>query len=386
VPNLFAPSVLIEPKVGAPLSKVQRKFNALVRKIERLKAQLVEWRETVPRELERIRRECAPLRETHRALRIEFAWLLDRAASDRGMTKNERKKLRHLIATIAAELLAEQPDESLKALHDKHSDMSFDEHASVVNETLKSVVGGMYGIEIGDDVDMDDPEQLAELAEKIKQRAHDEHEKRRAADARPSKRRGSARAAGAEARRLAEAAHIKKSLQEIYRKLAAALHPDRAADDGERHRRTDLMQRVNVAYEAKDLLQLLELQLEAELAEPSRIAELPEARLKHYIKVLEEQHAELQRALAEVQTPIRLELELSPFGKLSASSVIAELERTARHLANEVAALRHDVELLAERSRLKAWLRDYLLPEDELGFDDLMGVLFEPPSRKRRRR
>lgn len=386
MPNLFAPSVLIEPKVGARLSKAQRKFNALVQKVERLRAQLIEWRDTVPREIERIQREFEPLRGTYRALRIELVALLDRAASARGMTKNEQKKLRHLISAITAELVAEQRDESLEALHDKYSDVSFDEHTSMVNESMKSVVGEVYGIEISDDVDLADPVQLRDLAEKIEQRARDQHETRRSADARHSKRNGSARVADARAARLAEAAKIKKSLQDVYRKLAGALHPDRASDEGERHRRTGLMQRVNVAYEAKDLLQLLELQLEAELADPSGIAELPEERLKHYIKMLEEQCEELQQALEEAQLPIRLELDLSPFAQLSASSVIAEVERNARNLRDGVAALRHDLGLLAERSRVKAWLRDYPLPEDDPGFDDLMGVLFEAPVPRQRRR
>jgi len=385
VPDLFAPSVLIEPKVGARLSKAQRKFNTLVQKIERLKAQLAEWRDTVPRAIERIQRECEPLRGTYRALRIELVALLDRAASGRGMTKNEKKKLRHLISSITAELVAEQPDESLEALHDKYSDMSFAEHAGIVNETIKAVVGDMYGIEIGDDVDLADPEQLRGVAEKMEQRARDGLGRQRSADARRSKR-GSARAAEAEARRSAAAAQVKQSLQDVYRKLAGALHPDRAPDEGERRRRTGLMQRVNVAYEAKDLLQLLELQLEAELADPSRIAELPEERLKHYLKVLEEQCAELRQALDEAQMPVRLELDLSPFATLSASSAVALVERSARELEHGVAALRRDLELLADSSRIKAWLRDYPLPDEDLDLDDLVDVLFEEPVRKRRRR
>lgn len=385
MPDLFAPSVLIEPKMGAPLSKAQRKFNTLVQKIERLKAQLAEWRDTVPQAIERVQRECEPLRGTYRALRIELVALLDRAASGGGMTKKEKKKLRHLISSITAELLAEQPDESLEALHDKYSDMSFAEHAGIVNETIKAVVGDMYGIEIGDDVDMADPEQLRGVTEKIEQQARDELGRQRSADARRSKR-GSARAAEAEARRSAAAAQVKQSLQDVYRKLAGALHPDRAPDEGERRRRTALMQRVNVAYEAKDLLQLLELQLEAELANPSRIAELPEERLKHYIKVLEEQCAELRQALDEVQMPVRLELDLSPFATLSARSAVALVERSARELENGVAALRRDVELLADSSRIKAWLRDYPLPDEDLDLDDLVDVLFEKPVRKRRRR
>lgn len=87
-----------------------------------------------------------------------------------------------------------------------------------------------------------------------------------------------------------------------------------------------------MAYEAKDLLHLFELQLEVELVDSSRIAALSEERLRHYVSILEEQCAELQQVLDDAQMPIRLQLDLSPFAKLSANSVVAEVEQHAREL------------------------------------------------------
>ena len=42
--------------------------------------------------------------------------------------------------------------------------------------------------------------------------------------------------------------------------MASALHPDRVPEGPEREARTRLMQQANQAYEAKDLLKLLDLQ------------------------------------------------------------------------------------------------------------------------------
>jgi hypothetical protein len=50
---------------------------------------------------------------------------------------------------------------------------------------------------------------------------------------------------------------------------------------------------------------------------------LPDERLRHYVSILEEQCAELQQALDDMQMPIRLQLDLSPFAKFSLNSVIA---------------------------------------------------------------
>src|SRR3546814_14629934 len=60
--------------------------------------------------------------------------------------------------------------------------------------------------------------------------------------------------------------------------------PDRESDERQRQAKTALMQRVNQAYAANDLLALLELQLEIEQIDPSHIANAGEARLKHYNK------------------------------------------------------------------------------------------------------
>ena len=51
-----------------------------------------------------------------------------------------------------------------------------------------------------------------------------------------------------------------RSLREIFRNLARAVHPDRAGHDEERARRTELMKEVTRAYEDGDLARLIELE------------------------------------------------------------------------------------------------------------------------------
>lgn len=86
-------------------------------------------------------------------------------------------------------------------------------------------------------------------------------------------------------------------MREVYRKLASALHPGREPDERQREAKTALMQRVNQAYEANDLLVLLELQLQIEQIDASQIANASEQRLKHYNKVLSDQLTELKLEL-----------------------------------------------------------------------------------------
>ena len=376
----FFPTVLIEPTLSkATLSKAQKQFNTLVKKIETLKAQLVEWRDDVPRHNERLRREYDPLFNTYNTLRFELVLLLDCACTEKRLSKNERKKLRQLIPSITAELMTEQPSEAVKALHDKYSDMDYDEQNEDVDDAVKSMLKEVLGIDIGDDVDINNPEQLQDL---LKQQARTERERiqehQQQSDAHRTKRKKTARQIDTEQQQKADAVQVQKSLQEVFRKLVAALHPDRAPDDAERARRTELMQRVNVAYGKKDLLQLLELQIQIEPVGKANISAQTDERLKHYNKLLKEQSEALTQALHEAQLPFRFQLGLSPFATLAAKTVVAAMQQDIRSLKSSIASLQHDLRLFQETTHLKAWLRNVQISK-EPEFDDFMEMMSMSP-------
>ncbi len=376
----FFPSVRIEPTVSAAtLSKTQKQFNTLVKKIEALKAQLLEWRDDLPRHNERLRREYDPLYATYNALRFELVQRLDRACTEKRITKNERKKIRQLIPSITAELMTEQPSDAVKSLHDKYSDTGYDEQNEDVDDAVKSMMEDVFGFEIGADVDINDPEQLRAF---LQQQARSEHERlqqhQQQSDARRAKRKKSARQIDQEQQQKTEAVQVHKSLQEVFRKLVTALHPDRAPDDAERARRTELMQRVNVAYEKKDLLQLLELQVQSDQISNSNLSAQTDERLKQYNKLLKEQSETLAQALAEAQLPFRFQLGLPPFVTLTTKIVVAQMEQDIRSLQARIASIQHDLRLLEDSTHLKAWLRDVQISK-EPEFDEFMDMMSMSP-------
>jgi hypothetical protein len=373
-------TVLIEPTVAKlTLTKTQKQFNSLVKKIEALKAQLAEWQDVVPRHSERIHREYQPLRDAFNALRVELVNLLDRARTEKRLTKNEIKKLKHLIPLITAELMTEQPSDAVKALHDKYSDIGYDEQNDEADDALKSMMGEVFGLDVDDDVDINDPEQLRVILERRVQEdrdslQHQQHE----SDARRNRSKKSARQLDREQQKKSDAALVQKSLQEVFRKLVAALHPDRAPDDAERERRTELMQRVNVAYEKKDLLLLLELQVQIEQVGKTVISAQSDERLKHFNQLLKEQCDTLSQALAEAQLPFRYQLGLPPFAPLSVKVLVAHMEQDVRSIKASVVSLKADLRLFQDPARLKAWLRDFEISK-EPEFDDVMDVFSMSP-------
>ncbi|MEX3526894.1 MAG: hypothetical protein VB143_05845 [Burkholderia sp.] len=96
-------------------------------------------------------------------------------------------------------------------------------------------------------------------------------------------------------------AQISRSLRDLYRCLASALHPYREPDADERARKTALMQRLNRAYDKQDLLQLLELERDLGAAEADRLAGAGDELLQHYNGILKAQLASLDRELHRVE-------------------------------------------------------------------------------------
>jgi hypothetical protein len=166
----------------------------------------------------------------------------------------------------------------------------------------------------------------------------------------------------------------KQSLREIYRRLASAIHPDREHDPQRRAEKTELMQTINRAYAANDLLSLLELQLEL-LSEEVAHRQTGTQRLREYNKLLSEQLSRLRAELQELQADFQMEYGLAPTGVLSGNTLRQQLKREARGLRGEIARQRELLQIFSTKTGARKWLRERrrlvrLDPgEDESGAD-----------------
>lgn len=377
------------------LSRAQKRFNALGKQIEGLKAELHEWQHNVPNVYQQRNHEMQSLLKDFNDLRIELVELLDRAHSDKLFKKAEKKKIKHLILDIAIDILQHDASSPVKAVHDKYADIQFDEENEMVGNMMKSMVEDMLGIEI--DVDVSTPEQMAAfLAEKA--REEDEwFEQQQPASVHKKPRQQTAKQAAKEERIQAEQQDIRKSLQEAFRRLAAVLHPDREQDEAEKVRKTDLMKRANVAYKKGDLLLLLELQLEIEQIDSTHINTIAEEQLQKYNKILKEQCDNLLRALVEVKLPFVSMCSVGSALTLTPVKLFTSLDREIKTLRKDTKAIKTDVKAFENLSELKIWLRDYQVFDDfdrrdRLEFPEAFGLMdgpdddfdFAPPTQKRR--
>ncbi len=368
---------IVADKAKPGLSKAQQQFNTLIKKIDQQKQRLGQWSETIPKMQQLTAQEYEPLLDTYGELQTQWVHLLDQAHAHPVLKKRDKEKLSHLICEAAIDLLADGGDDAdLKAIYNRHSGADFDEEdaelEAATGELMKSMMEGMLGMDFGD-ADVSSLEKMKAFMEEKMESMRSEHEThQREAEARRAKRKKTAKQQAKEEQQQAEAAHLKKSIQEIYRKLATALHPDRETDPAERERKTALMQKVNVAYGNKDLLQLLELQLQVEQIDQAHVNTIAEDRLKHYNKILKDQLQQLQHEVQGIEMGWRMQLSLPPFAPVSPKGLIAKLQDDIRQLQHEVAAIKQDLHTFQDIELLKGWLKGYKIPKaDAMDMDDL---------------
>ena len=333
------------------LSKDQKAFNSLIRKIEKARSQLADWERAIPLFRQKYASDLLPLQDKETELLIQLAKKYDFVCTQKGLTKGEKRKLSALIVELAQVVLERVDDAEVKALYNAHSQSDFDADEAADQQGLKALLEGVLGMKLGDDVDMGSPEDVLKRVESEFRAQH------AAGQERGKSAKEQAREARLQAKREAEEKQLSQSIREVYRKMASALHPDREPDPVERQRKTELMQRVNEAYDKGNLLQLLELQLQLEHIDPSHLANISAERLKHYIKILKGQLSELEGELMRVEEEFALQFGLSTFLRLHPDRLMPILHADVADCERTIQGLRNDLATAADLKCLKAFLK-----------------------------
>ena len=352
--------VLVDPETSmvrvpgragaAALSKAQTLFNRLIERIDQQRQLLAGWQDFVPRFAQRVAGELEPLQQRCARAQLALAKLFDAASDSSGITKRERAKLATLVRDICAQLLSD--DDAVAAeivtLHDKHSDTSHADLKDGETGHFKEMAQTLFRIDLDHSDAADSPEAIREaLKRKLSQQ--------RIAPAEPAAapRHKSAKALARESKLAQEAQAATQSVREVFRKLASALHPDRESDQHERARKTALMQEVNQAYAQRDLLRLLELQIQAEQIDAAVLGSLSPTRLRHYNQVLTEQCAELEHEIAAVGA--RFVHQPGAFGRdgLTPQTVNRALDGDIAAMRRAAQRVEHDLNRLADLGVLR---------------------------------
>jgi len=338
------------------LSKAQQRFNRQIRQIEKLRDQLRSWESIASSYQERYVRELLPLIEASLDLQVKLVHALHAGIDEKGLNRAERSRLAGVIKDLAEEILAERDDDAIKAVFNTYSEVDYDSQEAAERNEVKSFLEDMFDLDLGDE----DFDSTDEVFRRAKEQFRDKHTRDDMPDAEQgarTPRKKTARQLAKEARAEADAQRLNQTMREIYRKLASALHPDRETDPQERARKTELMQRINLAYAKNNLLQLLELQLEVEHIGENVIGSLDDEKLRHFNTILKEQIGELKQELAHVHSDFCARFRVDPFSGTKPDTLMRNLQREIFAVQQDNAELEQDIALLARPKGAKAWLR-----------------------------
>ena len=349
----------ILPQQDQPnLSKSQKLFNTLVKKIEASRHDLARWQATMDIYQQKVASDYIPLLDKFKGLQADMVLALDQALDCHTLTKPERRFVAEVICRMAEPLVAESDDAVMKAIYNKHSDMDFDAQEAAAAKSMQAAMSEMFGVEIDDAANVSSPQDVLDQVKlHLEKEQLLEMERQDEAQQRRSQRKKTAKQQAREDRQKADSEQTSQSIREVYRKLVSALHPDRESDPAERARKTGLMQRVNQAYDKKDLLLLLELQLELEHIDAATIAGLSEDRLKHFNKILKDQLAELEQEIAYLEQPMRQMFRLPPHLMLQPQGVMPRLLKDIAELQRHIRQIKRDIEIPGYPAVFKAWIK-----------------------------
>ena len=357
-------------KQAARLTPAQKKFNTLIGRIDRQRMRLAEWQELMPIYQEEVLITFQPLRDSYAEFQAQMIELLDSHYLNNRFSRLQKEKVSHIIKDICVELINDHGRDDLKPIVNRHSDIDFDDQQeqmkAMSGDVLRTMLESEFGIDPGDiELDMDDPYGTAEKLGSIL-----EEQQRKAEDQRP-RRKKTARQLAREQREKEEESKISQSIRAVYRQLVGALHPDRETDPEEHQRKTDLMQKVTVAYKNRNLLQLLELQLTVEQIDQNAIDSINEERLDYFNKILQRQSLELKQEIEEVELHLKAAGGLDPFASLTPKKLMSALRKDKKQLELAIVEIQRDLRLFKDIRKVKHWLKTYEPPfelPDELFF------------------
>jgi hypothetical protein len=335
-----------------PASKVRVQFNTLVKKLELERERLKGWHEALPIFRARVESEVGPLEERYDDRIRDMVVVLDECWHTRKLTKKEYEKLSSWICDLSVDLLAVREDKDLEQIFLKHSglteeDLEDDEEQQLSEDQLAEfkafaeMLDGMCDAEV---------QQHEAEADESAQRSTAGATKPRKPTAR-------------EKRLAEEEVRLQQSVREIFRKLVSTLHPDRETDPAERARKTELMQRVNVAYEKNDLLALLELQFEIDQIDIESLEAQGEERIKQYNKVLKKQLDDVVRESKDLEDWLKYDFGFDLPGRLEPRYLEIFVDTKLENMQSRLAEIEQDLVDFKELKVLKAFLKTYRLPK-----------------------
>ena len=319
-------------KVNKALSKNQQTFNNLTKRIEKLETDIITENSKLLKMLTLYGKEIYPIHKNVAEARIQLAIVLDKATEGIKFSKKQIEFIQGAIIGILNDAFGEiEPTPEQKSLFDKWSEVSYDEELdeqkSEFNNIFSDLMSDMYGINVDMNDFEDNPEEFARFQAKNQeqfeaQQSHNQQGRKK-----------TKKQLAKEETLKAEVEIKNKNIRSIYIALAKVLHPDTEQDITQKTVKEELMKKVTVAYDQKDLTTLLKLEMEWVHKTTEHLEQLTDDKLKIYISALKQQAAELEREKINIyHNP--LYVKIHAFAHLPEMYAINQMEKQKKEFKN----------------------------------------------------
>ena len=344
MPNLVAQS---QEQI---LSPVKVKFNTLIKRIQNKRLKLKTLQDTMPILHQTIQTEFNPVLMQYRTQQANLLIQLDEHYQNIRLTKKEKKKLFEVIAAMSTDCIGTtlKPDLKIKEIYDRYNQTSFDQERAEEQAYHKNMLEEILGSKIDDKIDLNDMDSLMSLlSDNFDALVEDEAPKREK----------TAKQLEKEAQHAEHRDRVSQSIQSVYRQLTSVLHPDRESDPVERTRKTELMQRVTIAYKEKNLLDLLTLQLEETQMDQASLDSSSEKKIHAYNLILEGQSKDLTFEIKKTEELYRIQFMLPSYTSINPKALMKQIKNDIVMTTFDCERLVEIAELLSTPSGLKVFLK-----------------------------
>ncbi len=311
---------LIKVLTKESVSKESQNFRKKVLKIENLQKS----NEALKCHLEDIRlrviKELRPISDRFCDLRVKSLEILDAHAQGTYFRSNEKEKISRLIIEGADELIGSFQDHRGKQFYDKYSAMSFDEQEETIFDGMKTIFEEAFG-SIEDEERAVNWNQARPKNTRKKKSKSEIHEEK-----------------------------VQLESKSIYRNLMKTLHPDFEQDEERKREKTEVTQKVAIAYKENNVYELLKLR-----SEYLNVA-VSESELKTYSTELNKRIRELEGEKYRIKNQYAGICDA--FYSTSPREITRRIEKEKSGLEKQIHNERAHAEKFADRKKLRRFLKE----------------------------
>lgn len=370
--SFSAKPVQIKPG-SIPLSKEQQAFNRLTRRIEKLQKQIPEETKKLEDLNNLYQKEVFSKILELGNLKIQFCHLLDKKRTGIKLSGIQNQKLNGLLLDFLDDAFSViEPNDATKELYKKYSRSSYEEELSRQESEMKEGFSDMlfeqYGLKLDPSMLTENPD-FRKIAEELKKQWE---QKERSKKAKPKTKKQLEKE---ELERQKEALK-NKSIRSIYVALAKILHPDTEPDEALKIEKEEMMKQVTVAYENRDLMQLLQLEMQWIKKHDDSLYKMEATTLNVYIQLLKDQVKELEQELVMLHVnPVFS--AVSVFSHLNTDIASREIKAEGKNYSQFNKKLQSDINRLEHGTKVYATVMEcireyYEIPGGHFADEDIM--------------